>query len=443
MYNLTNKQIKRLEELKQIHRMHDNYPGDVSYASGLIEMIERYFEKDFKICEIGSYRGVSSEVFAIFCKTVFCVDIWDGNRNDLSAYNMPYTDKHPLSPEEEFDIMNQEYSNIIKLKAYSVDACQNFSNDTLDAIYIDGDHSFDGFTQDIKNWAPKVKLDGYVSGHDWSLINQWIDPFVDREKCHVFSDDSWIFKKINFLDYENSSTSKIDYDFIEIGACDFDTLLEHSYDGQRGLTIEPIGKYINNLPNKLGIEKIQAAIVSDNVEQVDCYWIDSDYFEDKYEWEPGSRLPMYLKGCNSVNRPHDFHIFLPSRLDLAQKIGPEYHKYIKTYNLLSMGLVKKEIVKALTFDKLITEYNIGSVKKIKIDTEGQDCILLNSILDSLIKNNLSLPEEFLFETNIHNDPTMVDQTCQRLEKLGYSMAGWNGITLDRTIHDCRALLTKK
>ena len=440
MYNLTNKEIKRLEELKQIHRMHDNYPGGVSYVSGLIEMIEKYFEKEFKICEIGSYRGVSSEVFAIFCETVFCVDIWDGNRNDLSQYNMPYIDKHPLSPEENFDIMNKEYSNIIKLKSYSVDACQNFPDETLDVIYIDGDHSFDGFIQDIKNWAPKVKSNGYISGHDWSLINPWIEPFVDKEKCQVFSDDSWIFKKINLLDYKNSSEPKIDYDFIEIGACDFDTLLQQSDEGQIGLTIEPIGKYINNLPNKLGIKKIQAAIVTDDVEQVECYWVDSDYFEGKGDWEPGTPLPSYLKGCNTINRPHDFHIFLPSRLDLAYAIGPEYHKYIKTYNLLSMGLVKRETVKASTFNKLISDYNIGSVKRIKIDTEGQDCILLNSIIDTIISNNLNFPLELIFETNIHNDPALVDQTCDRLQKLGYSMNGWNGVNFDRTLFDCHATL---
>jgi hypothetical protein len=439
MYNLTNKQIKRLEELKQIHRMHDNWPGNTSHVSGLIEMVQEYFEKEFNICEIGSYRGVSSEVFAILCGTVFCVDIWNGIRNQ----NGPYIDDHPLSPEEDFDIMNQEYSNIIKMKTYSVDACQTFLDNSLDAIYIDGDHSFDGFTQDIINWAPKVKSNGYISGHDWDLINQWIEPFVDKEKCHVFSDDSWIFKKTNFLNYKSSSRSRIEYDFIEIGACDFDTLLQNSDGGQRGLTIEPLGKYLNNLPNKHGIEKIQAALVSDIVEQVDCYWVDSDYFEGKCEWEPGTPLPSYLKGCGSVNKPHDFHIYLPSRLDLAYAIGPEYPKYIKTYNLLTMGLVKKESVKALTFDQLISNYNIGWVKKIKIDIEGQDCILLNSILDSLIKNNLSFPEEFLFETNLHNDRNLVDQTCKRLEKLGYSIVGWNGITLDRTINDCRALLTKK
>ena len=105
-----------------------------------------------------------------------------------------------------------------------------------------------------------------------------------------------------------------------------------------------------------------------------------------------------------------------------------------------MGLVKRETVKASTFNKLISDYNIGSVKRIKIDTEGQDCILLNSIIDTIISNNLNFPLELIFETNIHNDPALVDQTCDRLQKLGYSMNGWNGVNFDRTLFDCHATL---
>jgi hypothetical protein len=38
---------------------------------------------------------------------------------------------------------------------------------TLDFVFVDGDHSYEGCRNDILNWAPKVKADGVFGGHDW------------------------------------------------------------------------------------------------------------------------------------------------------------------------------------------------------------------------------------------------------------------------------------
>jgi hypothetical protein len=183
------KQVKRIEELKQIHRMHDGWEGMFSYVGGLINLIEKNLSPDFSICEIGSYRGVSTEVFAIFCKKVFCVDIWDGLRNP--------GDDHPLSPEEEFDVLCSSYENITKIKDRSTEASKQFDDGSLDAIYIDGDHSFEGFTEDMVHWIPKVKSSGYIMGHDWRIVSEWTKKWVDNNHVEVFLDDSWVFKKSN------------------------------------------------------------------------------------------------------------------------------------------------------------------------------------------------------------------------------------------------------
>ena len=41
----------------------------------------------------------------------------------------------------------------------------------------------------------------------------------------------------------------IDYDFIEIGTSDFQTLIEEASDEAIGLSVEPISYYLNKLPN--------------------------------------------------------------------------------------------------------------------------------------------------------------------------------------------------
>ena len=85
------------------------------------------------------------------------------------------------------------------------------------------------------------------------------------------------------------------YDFIEIGTSDFDTLLQESTD-ELGLSIEPLKIYLDNLPNKDNVIKVNCAI-SDKDGLVDVYWIDPKDIEIY-------NLPGWLKGCNSIIEPH-------------------------------------------------------------------------------------------------------------------------------------------
>lgn len=51
----------------------------------------------------------------------------------------------------------------------SVQAAQGFADNELEAVFIDGDHSYDGVRADIAAWAPKVRSGGIIAGHDYTL----------------------------------------------------------------------------------------------------------------------------------------------------------------------------------------------------------------------------------------------------------------------------------
>ena len=51
-------------------------------------------------------------------------------------------------------------------------------------------------------------------------------------------------------------------DFVEVGTCDFDTLIEKATDSTFGLSIEGIKSFLDKLPNKPNIKKINC-IISD------------------------------------------------------------------------------------------------------------------------------------------------------------------------------------
>lgn len=49
----------------------------------------------------------------------------------------------------------------------SMDASGDIPDNSLDFIYIDGNHSYDAVMSDLKLYAPKLKLGGIIGGHDF------------------------------------------------------------------------------------------------------------------------------------------------------------------------------------------------------------------------------------------------------------------------------------
>jgi hypothetical protein len=69
------------------------------------------------------------------------------------------------------------YANMLKLcnqlegrgkiiKDYSTNASEAFDENSLDFVFIDGDHSYQGVISDIEAWYPKIREGGWIIGHD-------------------------------------------------------------------------------------------------------------------------------------------------------------------------------------------------------------------------------------------------------------------------------------
>ena len=57
--------------------------------------------------------------------------------------------------------------NVEIINALSMDAVRDIKQESLDFVYIDGNHSFDYVMQDIIEWSKRVRRGGIVSGHDY------------------------------------------------------------------------------------------------------------------------------------------------------------------------------------------------------------------------------------------------------------------------------------
>lgn len=185
---MRNSKEERIEELLFEARMYgeNNSPGN--FLRGLFTFLSQHVPEETIACEIGSFRGKSSELFALHVKTLFCVDLW-------TPYSQEYDETVVYKAEEEFDLMRENYENIVKIKSDSVDASLMFPNNFFDLIYVDADHSEIPFRKDMTSWIPKVKTGGIISGHDYYFVREYLRQFTQDQGVMVFEDESWFFIK--------------------------------------------------------------------------------------------------------------------------------------------------------------------------------------------------------------------------------------------------------
>jgi hypothetical protein len=90
---------------------------------------------------------------------------------------------------------NRKFTPIRKL---SQDASREFDDHSCDVVFIDMEHSYQAVKNDIISWLPKVKIGGYIAGHDYApyaegLIKAVHEHFEkDKIKC---IGNCWIVKK--------------------------------------------------------------------------------------------------------------------------------------------------------------------------------------------------------------------------------------------------------
>ena len=76
------------------------------------------------------------------------------------------------------------------IKGDSIFAASLFEDNYFDFIFVDADHSYTGVAGDIDAWAPKVKPNGYITGHDihFNSVQMAVEEFFgDNYETHTNS----------------------------------------------------------------------------------------------------------------------------------------------------------------------------------------------------------------------------------------------------------------
>ena len=140
---------------------------------GRDNLAEIFAELQFtKGAEIGVDKGSYSE---ILCKAnpklhLYSIDPWKASVYD--AEFAAVTEK-----QEFFDGCYQEAKkrlapyNCTLIRKDSISALKRFKDKSLDFVYIDGNHDFVHFTNDLHYWLKKIRPGGIISGHDYAYFS--------------------------------------------------------------------------------------------------------------------------------------------------------------------------------------------------------------------------------------------------------------------------------
>lgn len=182
---------------------------DRSYISGLEQFCRTLVTPGTVVVELGCFGGESTAIFARFAGTVFAIDPWsDDYRVSIAAgcadpWVIDYLKQVPVPPMSEierlFDERIASYSNVRKYKESAEAALARFEDESIDLVYIDSIHTYEAVRRQIEEWRPKVKVGGFLAGHDFDPAG-W--PGVVRaveEKLgpppHLFEDTSWAHRR--------------------------------------------------------------------------------------------------------------------------------------------------------------------------------------------------------------------------------------------------------
>jgi len=132
--------------------------------------ILEHLPKNIKIAELGVFKGdFSKEILKIVQpEKLYMVDLFEGlmGSGDKDGNNMHFVDLGKTLIE--LTNLYKENENVSIIKDFSFNFLNSLSDNYLDAVYIDADHSYEAVKKDLEISLLKVKNGGAIIGHDYN-----------------------------------------------------------------------------------------------------------------------------------------------------------------------------------------------------------------------------------------------------------------------------------
>jgi cephalosporin hydroxylase len=162
--------------------------------------VAQVLRRDAVCVEVGVAHGRSvlflAEILAALGRDaakVYAVDTWGYPAHDEPEAVFPHCFSQVLQTWVENASM-VELEHVCPVRARSVDASRLFRRRSVDLVMIDASHDVGSVGADIEAWWPRVRVGGWLSGHDYRPENPGVVSAVDaffRGRVVVY-DTVWV-----------------------------------------------------------------------------------------------------------------------------------------------------------------------------------------------------------------------------------------------------------
>jgi len=128
--------------------------------------------KNAVCAEVGVWKGEFSSLILKYTQPakLYLIDCWEFQPAFASEKSIVIANQQPAY-EEMFTQIKEQFGdlpNVEVIRAFSHEAVTQLSDETLDWVYLDANHTYEHVLQDIKQYFPKIKPGGYISGDDYT-----------------------------------------------------------------------------------------------------------------------------------------------------------------------------------------------------------------------------------------------------------------------------------
>lgn len=187
-----------------MEHFYNNIHGWFDFQNLYTKMVNEH-ESGSHFVEVGAFYGKSAAYMAVEIansekKIQFdVVDTWRGSpEHQADAWDY----REDMVNDTAFDVFTENmkpaegFYNAIKLPSAEAAALHN--DNSLDFVFIDAAHEYESVKVDIEAWYPKVKVGGYIGGHDYVVGKYGVYRAVDERfgKDFELYGVSWVHHKI-------------------------------------------------------------------------------------------------------------------------------------------------------------------------------------------------------------------------------------------------------
>jgi len=145
--------------------------------------------------EIGAWTGMSTCCIGRIVKecegTLTTIDNFRGS-NEKQEQVLSSVDVRMIL---EKNLKRFGVDDVVTILNRSSEKCDDIPDESVDFLFIDGDHRYTQFKKDVQNWYPKIKKGGTISGHDCTGPS-WKEEYVEKD-AEIFKDKTAIHHGVN------------------------------------------------------------------------------------------------------------------------------------------------------------------------------------------------------------------------------------------------------